>query len=177
VRDFLEAFEKLRKSTFRFVRLFNCPSVRPVRIEQLGSHSTDFHEIWYLCTFSKHLEKIQVSLKYDNNGSQFTRSSPCFALPSTACHTIFARTQTHKLKASLSPSESQLTPVRFVCWRRATDVSWCGVYGTDWPSEKCTDWPRQKCTDWPSQKCTSTVERVCVRETERYTEGEGQGER
>jgi hypothetical protein len=27
-----------------------CPSVR---IEQLGSHWTDFHEIWYLSTFPK----------------------------------------------------------------------------------------------------------------------------
>jgi hypothetical protein len=34
-----------------------------VRMEQLGSHWTDFHEIWYLSIFRKSVEKIQVSLK------------------------------------------------------------------------------------------------------------------
>jgi len=38
---FLGAFAKLRKATINFVS-----SVRPsVRMEQLGSHWTDFHEI------------------------------------------------------------------------------------------------------------------------------------
>jgi len=47
--NFLGAFAKLRKATIGFI----CPSVRPsVRMEQLGSHWTDFHEIWYLI-FSK----------------------------------------------------------------------------------------------------------------------------
>jgi len=34
-------------------------------MEQLGSHWTDFHEIWYLSTFRKFVEKIQ---SYKNNG-------------------------------------------------------------------------------------------------------------
>jgi len=39
-------------------------SARPsVRVEQLGSHQTDFHEIWYLSIFRKFVEKIQVLLK------------------------------------------------------------------------------------------------------------------
>ena len=42
-------FPKLRKGI--------CPYVR---MEQLGSHWTDFHEIWYLSIFSKSVEKIQV---------------------------------------------------------------------------------------------------------------------
>jgi len=38
----LDAFIQLRKVTISFV-MSACPSVR---IEQLGSHWTDFHEIW-----------------------------------------------------------------------------------------------------------------------------------
>ena len=42
-----------------------CPSVR---MEQLGFHWTDFHEIWYTrIFFQKSVEKIQVSLKSDKN--------------------------------------------------------------------------------------------------------------
>ena len=45
-------------------------SVRPsVRMEQLGSYWTDFHEIWYLSIFRKTAEKIKVSLKSDKNNS------------------------------------------------------------------------------------------------------------
>ena len=45
----------------------SCPSV--VRMEQLGSQYTDFHEIWHLRAFRKSVEKIKVSLKsYTNNG-------------------------------------------------------------------------------------------------------------
>jgi hypothetical protein len=36
-----------------------------VRMEQLSSHWTDFHEIWYLGIFRKPVEKIQVSLKLE----------------------------------------------------------------------------------------------------------------
>jgi len=49
-KPLLGAFEKFRKATIRFVVFFFvCLSVRPsVRMEQLGSHWTDFHEIWHL---------------------------------------------------------------------------------------------------------------------------------
>jgi hypothetical protein len=41
-RLFLDAFAKLRKAIISFVMY-----IRPsVRMEQLGSHWTDFHEIW-----------------------------------------------------------------------------------------------------------------------------------
>ena len=67
-RRFLEAFAKLRKATISVVM-----SVRPfVRMEQLGSHWTDFHEIWYLIIFRTTVEKIQVSLKPDKNNYYFT---------------------------------------------------------------------------------------------------------
>jgi hypothetical protein len=32
----------------------------PARMEQLGSHWTDFHEIWYLSIFRKSVEQIQL---------------------------------------------------------------------------------------------------------------------
>jgi len=41
-------------------------------MEQLGSHWTDFNEIWYLNMFSKSVEKIQVSMKSDKNIEYFT---------------------------------------------------------------------------------------------------------
>jgi hypothetical protein len=51
----------LRKVTISFVM-----SVRPsLRIEQLGSHWTDFHEIWYVIISRKSAKKIQSD---KNNG-------------------------------------------------------------------------------------------------------------
>jgi hypothetical protein len=41
------------------------------RMEQLGSHCTDFHEIRYLRIFGKYAEKIQFSLKSDKNNGNF----------------------------------------------------------------------------------------------------------
>jgi hypothetical protein len=42
------------------------------RMEQLGSHWTDFHEIWYLSNYRKSAEKIKVSLKSDKNNGRFS---------------------------------------------------------------------------------------------------------
>ena len=46
-------------------------SVSPsVRMEQLGFHWTDFHEILYTSIFWKSVDKIKVALKSDkNNGT------------------------------------------------------------------------------------------------------------
>ena len=41
-----------------------CPSVR---IEKLSCHTTVYHEIWYLNTFRKSIDKNYVSLKLDKN--------------------------------------------------------------------------------------------------------------
>jgi hypothetical protein len=41
-------------------------------MEQLGSHWTDFYEIWYLSIFRKSVLKIQVSLKSNRNKRYFT---------------------------------------------------------------------------------------------------------
>jgi hypothetical protein len=46
-----------------------CPSVRT---EELGSHWTDCHEIWFLSIFRKSVEKIQVWLQSDKNNGYFT---------------------------------------------------------------------------------------------------------
>ena len=61
---FLGACAKLRRTNIGFV-MFVRMSVRPVRMEQLGSHWTDFHEIWYLRIFRKYVNRIQVWLKPD----------------------------------------------------------------------------------------------------------------
>jgi hypothetical protein len=59
----LDTFAKLRKTTISFV--ISVPlSIRPsARMEQLGSHWTDFHEIRYLGIFQIPLERFQDLLK------------------------------------------------------------------------------------------------------------------
>ena len=54
--------------------LTDCPSVR---MEQLGSHWTDFHEIWYLSIFRKYVKAIQFLLKLGTNNVCFTRRPTC----------------------------------------------------------------------------------------------------
>jgi len=56
---FLGAFSKLWNATISFIM--------SVCMEQLGSHSTDFYEMWYLHIFLKSFEKTQVSLNSDKN--------------------------------------------------------------------------------------------------------------
>jgi len=63
----LGRFRKISKGAIRLVM-----SVLSVRTEQLGTHSTDFHKILHLSIFRKYNEKIQVSLKSDNNNEYFT---------------------------------------------------------------------------------------------------------
>jgi len=55
--QFLGALAKLRKATINFV-ISACP---------LRSQWMDLHKILYLSIFRKSLEKVQVSLKSDNN--------------------------------------------------------------------------------------------------------------
>ena len=66
-RSFFRRFRKIAKSDYslRHVRT-------SVRMEQLGSDWTDFHEIWYLSIFRTSFGKIQVSLKSDKNNGCFT---------------------------------------------------------------------------------------------------------
>ena len=46
-----------------------------VCMEQLGSHWTDFHDIWRLVIFREPVKKIQVSLKSDQKKWHFTWKS------------------------------------------------------------------------------------------------------
>ena len=63
---FLGAFAKLQKATIRFM------SVRlSVRMEQLGFHGADFHEIWYLRILRKSVEKVQVLSESEKNEEYF----------------------------------------------------------------------------------------------------------
>ena len=66
--------QNCEKRSISFVKLSVHLSVRPsVRMEQLGYHWTDFHEILYLSAFRKFTEKFQVLLKCDVNNGYFTR--------------------------------------------------------------------------------------------------------
>jgi hypothetical protein len=56
----------MRIATISFV-MSVCPSVR---IEKLGSHETDFHDI--LSIFQKSVEEMQVSLTSEKNNGYFT---------------------------------------------------------------------------------------------------------
>jgi len=60
---FLGAVEKLRKTTIRFVMSVGM---------ELGSHWTDFNEIWYFSIFEKLVKKTPVSLKSNKNNGYFT---------------------------------------------------------------------------------------------------------
>ena len=70
-RTILVAFSKIAKATVSFVMFVRLS----VRMEQLGSHWTDFHEIWYLRIFRKSIDKIQVPLKSDKTKGYFTWST------------------------------------------------------------------------------------------------------
>jgi hypothetical protein len=68
--SFFWRVDKTVKSTISFVILSVCPSVRPH--EQLGSHWTNFREIWYLSIFRISFENNQVPLSDNNNNGYFT---------------------------------------------------------------------------------------------------------
>jgi len=68
-------FRRVCKICGKRLSASSCLTIRPsVRMEQLGSHSTDFHEIWcWSIFFLICVQKIQVSLKSDKNKGYFTR--------------------------------------------------------------------------------------------------------
>jgi len=57
---------KIAESDYSFVMCLS------IRMEQLRTHWTDFHEIWHFSIFRKSVEKIQVSLKPNENNVYFT---------------------------------------------------------------------------------------------------------
>jgi len=68
---------RVRKIAKRDYQL--CHVCSSVHIEQLLSHWTNFHQIWYLSTFIKYLEKIEVSLKTDKNNG-YSDEDMCICL-------------------------------------------------------------------------------------------------
>jgi hypothetical protein len=62
----LGALAKFRKATISFVMCLS------VRMEQLGSQSTDFRDTFYLSLSQKSVDKIEVSLKSDKKNGYFT---------------------------------------------------------------------------------------------------------
>ena len=66
---FLGAVAKVQKAPVIFF-MSVCPSVR---MEQLGSHGTDFHKTRYSSIFRISVEKVQVPLKSDKIKRYFTR--------------------------------------------------------------------------------------------------------
>jgi hypothetical protein len=80
-------FNKTAKSDY-YLRCFClslslCLSVRPsailsVRMEQIGSDSTNFYNIYFWIIFRKYVANIYVSLKYDMNIGYSTRKQMYF---------------------------------------------------------------------------------------------------
>ena len=70
--QFLRVFAKLRKATISFVMSVCLSVCLSVRMEQLGSHWMDFHEIWYLSTFPNSFAKIKVSFQSGKNSRYCT---------------------------------------------------------------------------------------------------------
>ena len=66
---FLGAYAKLQRAPISF----DISDLLSVRMEQLGSLSTDFDEIQYLSFCRKSVEEIQVLLKFDQNNGYCTR--------------------------------------------------------------------------------------------------------
>ena len=69
---FSGAFAKLRKGTISIIMSGRLSAYLFVRMDQLGFHLREFYEILYWRIFRKSAEKIQVSLKFDNNNGYFT---------------------------------------------------------------------------------------------------------
>ena len=59
----LALFVKLRKATISFVVCLRPHVCLLVRMEKLGSHGTDFREVWCWVFFEKSVENIQIALK------------------------------------------------------------------------------------------------------------------
>ena len=66
--SFSSIIKRVRKVWEKRLLTLSCLSVRPsVRMEQLGSLWTDFHEIWELNIFRKSFGKVQGSLQSNKN--------------------------------------------------------------------------------------------------------------
>ena len=62
---------KIHHISFSFCLLFHLSH------EQIGSHRTDFHEIWYCCIRRKSVSKIKVILRHISNNRYFPWRPMC----------------------------------------------------------------------------------------------------
>jgi hypothetical protein len=76
-RKYAETFRNpilkaLSRKCDKLLLALSCLPVRPdVSMKQLGSHWTDFHEVWYLSILRKSVEKIQFSVMYVKHNGNF----------------------------------------------------------------------------------------------------------
>ena len=99
-------------SVLQFVRLF-------VRMEQLGSQWTDFHEIWIWSIFQKSVEKIQVLLKSDEQRAlhiQINTHFSWFLAPFYFDRNICKKTFVEKIKTYISCSIGFSPDNRAILW-------------------------------------------------------------
>ena len=70
---FSTCFETRSPNCEKRLRAASCLSVcLSIRVERLGPHLADFHEILHLNIFRKYVELIGVLSKYDKNSGYFT---------------------------------------------------------------------------------------------------------
>ena len=116
--QFSGAFVRFRKATAGFAM--------SVRMEQLGSHYTDFHEIWYLKIFRRSGERTQVSLKSDKKNAYFTADLRTFM---TMPCSVLLRMRNIKIKSCRENQNthfvfnnffSKIVPVYEIMWKNMT---------------------------------------------------------
>jgi hypothetical protein len=115
----------------------SCLSLRPfARMEQLGSHWTDFHEILYLSIFRKSVEEIQVPLKSDKNNGCTLREDLCtfmiisrwiFPRMKNVSDKVLEKIKTHILCSVVyeikATDDKIIWSMRIACWiTKATDT-------------------------------------------------------
>ena len=120
----------------------SCLSVRPsVRMEQLGSHWTDFRIIGYLSILRKSVDVIQVSLKSHKNNGYFTwRPMYIFSNISlnSSCDEMFQtkfleKMRTHFVFSNVFPKRKRGRPKQ--TWRRSVHNEALGE-GKSWGEVK-----------------------------------------
>jgi hypothetical protein len=109
-----------------------CPSFR---MQQLGSHLTDFHDIWFLVVFRKSVEKIQVSLKSDKNNGYLTWG-PIYIFDhisrNSSLNEVFQTKVVEKIKTHI------LCSVTFIFFesRAVYEIAWKNIVEWDRPQMK-----------------------------------------
>ena len=118
-------------------------------MEQLGSHSTDFHEIWYLRVFRKYVEKIQLSLKSDENNSTAHEDRHTFLIISRS---VLLRMRNFSDRTCTENENPHFVFGNFFENRTVYDIMWANI--VQWGSPQITVW-RMRIACW-IPKATNT---------------------